>query len=235
MAAADPLDGRRRPSPGRVAGAAARWRNRPFQGRRDPAQGPAENPAAPYQHYNLVIMFADQLANLLRAASRPARVLIFRRLGMVPDMLQNPASQVAPAETPSRAILAQNGPDRARRRRRRAPSTSKIALFTWSTSSAAAGDRRIKSESEDFSRSGSVSSPATPPKQTKPAAGAGCRTAPCGSSSSRSGSRPVRNPQNGRRRFRETGPGGRGAGGDWTTPRGLSYPWCGGDRPIRAE
>ena len=62
---ADPLNRGRRPSPGRVAGAAAGRRDRPFQGRRDLAQGPTENPAAPDQHHHLVIMLADQFPDPL--------------------------------------------------------------------------------------------------------------------------------------------------------------------------
>ena len=63
--AADPLDGGRRPRPGRVAGAPAGRRDRPFQRPRDLPQRPAENPAAPDQHHYLVIVFADQLADPL--------------------------------------------------------------------------------------------------------------------------------------------------------------------------
>ena len=62
---ADPLDGGRRPSPSRVAGALAGRRDRPFQRPRDLPQGPTENPAAPDQHHHLVIMLADQLADPL--------------------------------------------------------------------------------------------------------------------------------------------------------------------------
>ena len=65
VAAADLLDGGRRPSPGRVGGAAAGRRDRPFQGRRDAAEGSAQNPAAPNQHDHLVVVFADQFADPL--------------------------------------------------------------------------------------------------------------------------------------------------------------------------
>ena len=63
--ATDPLDRGRRPSPGRVAGAPAGRRDRPFQGRRDLPQGPTENSAAPNQHHHLGIMLADQFPDPL--------------------------------------------------------------------------------------------------------------------------------------------------------------------------
>ena len=63
--AADPLDGGRRPRPGRVAGAPTGGRDRPFQGRRDLPQRPAENPAAPDQHHHLVIVLTDQFPDPL--------------------------------------------------------------------------------------------------------------------------------------------------------------------------
>ena len=65
MPAADPLDRSRCPMAGCVPGAATGRRDRPFQGRRDLPQRPAENPAAPNQHHHLVIVFADQLSDPL--------------------------------------------------------------------------------------------------------------------------------------------------------------------------
>ena len=53
VAAADPLDGGRRPSSGRISGAATRGRYGPFQRAGNAAEGPAENPAAPNQHDHL--------------------------------------------------------------------------------------------------------------------------------------------------------------------------------------
>ena len=70
VAAADPLDGGRRPSSGRISGAATRGRYGPFQRAGNAAEGPAENPAAPNQHDHLIIMFADPLAHPL--PGRPA-------------------------------------------------------------------------------------------------------------------------------------------------------------------
>ena len=65
MAPADPLDGGGRPVPGRISCPAAGGSRRPFQGRRDPAQRPAEHPAAPDQQHHLVIVLTHQLPDPL--------------------------------------------------------------------------------------------------------------------------------------------------------------------------
>ena len=111
MAAADPLDGGRRPSPGRVAGAAAGRRDRPFQGRRDAAEGPAQNPAAPNQHDHLVIMFADQFADPLsgRDATGTGVDLPASRHDAGHD-----TTPVGPSSARAAALHRVFGPDRAR-------------------------------------------------------------------------------------------------------------------------
>ncbi len=70
MPAADPLDRSRCPMAGCVPGAATGRRDRPFQGRRNAAQGPAENPAAPNQQHHLVIVLTHQFPDPLTGRPR---------------------------------------------------------------------------------------------------------------------------------------------------------------------
>ena len=114
----------------------------------------------------------------LRAATRPARVLIFRRLGMTPDMLQTRADQVPLPAVDCSPFLAPIGRDPPAADPGRASLTSKIDLFTWSTSSSADHRKCIKSAIGELSRFRSGSGFANPRKQTKPPTGSGSGSSP---------------------------------------------------------
>ena len=117
MPAADPLDGGCRPAPGRVPCPATGGSRRPFQGRRDAAQGPPEHPAAPDQQDHLVIMLTHQLT----------------------DPLTGPAAGAAARFWPNSGVIARSS------RRCRVSKTSKMTRWSCPRRSRTADGQCIKS------------------------------------------------------------------------------------------
>ena len=170
---ADPLDGGGRPRPGRVAGALAGRRDRPFQGHRNLPQGPTENSAAPNQHHHLGIMLADQLADPLTGRVASGSGVDF------PASRHDSSHDTTPAGPSSAGAARQQlvfAPDRARSGLEIPPAGSRRRPKSGFSLGRPSCRLCIKSEITDFLRFRSGSTLANPREQTKLKAWSGSRT-----------------------------------------------------------